>query len=188
MWIMIPSGAVRLSDFYFQNLNLSPSLIVDMTLGNGRDSKRLLDNFPKAKLIGFDIQEEAIENSRRLLDGMDQDFQLLCLCHSNVRKVLDGQLADLIVFNFGYLPGGDKDITTKKESSLFAVRESLDCLSQGGLMSLTFYPGHLEGEREYKVIMEYLQGRDQKSYRILKSSYVNQKNKPPVLVLVERLI
>lgn len=47
-----------------------------------------------------------------------------------------------------YLPGGDKDVVTEASTTIDTVVEAQRVLQDGGAISLTCYPGHLEGQRE----------------------------------------
>lgn len=51
----------------------------------------------------------------------------------------------LIAFNLGYLPGGDKTITTESETTLEALKVAKEILMPGGLISLLVYVGHPGG-------------------------------------------
>ena len=60
------------------------------------------------------------------------------------------------MFNLGYLPGGDKSITTMRETTLPAIEAAISLLGQDGILLIAVYPGHAEGEEEGKMITEYL--------------------------------
>lgn len=51
----------------------------------------------------------------------------------------------LVAFNLGYLPGGNKAITTKSETTLQALEAASRILKPGGLISLVVYVGHPGG-------------------------------------------
>lgn len=61
----------------------------------------------------------------------------------------------VIVFNLGYLPGGDKGITTHTESTLCALREALKLLRVDGLLCVTIYWGHPSGREEREAILTW---------------------------------
>ncbi|HNA62889.1 MAG TPA: class I SAM-dependent methyltransferase, partial [Rhabdochlamydiaceae bacterium] len=62
----------------------------------------------------------------------------------------------LVVYNLGYLPGGNKEITTMTQSTLLSLGVASELITQGGALSITCYPGHLEGAREEKAIAEWV--------------------------------
>jgi hypothetical protein len=92
-----------------------------------------------------------------------------------------------IVFNFGYLPGGDHAKATRSESSLTALKASLTLLKKGGLLSLCIYSGGDSGFEERDAILTWLAGLDPKQYLVIKSDYYNRPNHPPIPVLVIKL-
>lgn len=51
----------------------------------------------------------------------------------------------LIAFNLGYLPGGDKGMITRSETTLLALEAAKRILMPGGLISLVVYVGHPGG-------------------------------------------
>ncbi|KAJ6917713.1 hypothetical protein NC652_019901 [Populus alba x Populus x berolinensis] len=51
----------------------------------------------------------------------------------------------LVAFNLGYLPGGDKTITTVSETTQLALEAAKKILIPGGLISLVVYVGHPGG-------------------------------------------
>lgn len=52
----------------FKNLDLNNKLIADLACGNGDNSKALLEKFPNADVIGFDISSKACEAYRKNLN------------------------------------------------------------------------------------------------------------------------
>jgi hypothetical protein len=62
------------------------------------------------------------------------------------------------MFNLGYLPGGDKRITTMRETTMPAIEAAIDLLAPDGILNIAVYPGHEEGEAEGKMICDYLSG------------------------------
>ena len=65
------------------------------------------------RVIGFDLQPDAVESSRKLLEskGLLVRCDLHCLGHEHMAEVVQGPV-DAVMFNLGWLPGGDKRITT----------------------------------------------------------------------------
>lgn len=138
-----------------ENINKN-DIVVDMTVGNGHDTL-FLAGISK-KVLGFDIQSIAIDNTIKLLDKNNvYNYELFCVSHDKINEVLWKYKHNikLILFNLGYLPCGDKSITTNHESTLKAVINSFDILDSNGLILIVFYP-HPEGKLEAKVVLDYL--------------------------------
>lgn len=157
---------------------------------------------PKAisgRLYAFDIQPEAVNATRELLlqkgyggamdDGAASDrITVTCLGHQQMRPYF-GELmpeASAIVFNLGYLPGGDKQITTTAETTLDAVRDSLSLLKVNGLLCVTMYDGHPEGAKEKRALLRFAEELDSKLWHVSYISMLNQRNAPPEILLITR--
>ena len=61
--------------------------------------------------------------------------------HENFKNYINEEV-DCIIYNLGYLPGANKHITTKVESTIKSINEGLDLLSKHGLMLIAIYSGH----------------------------------------------
>ena len=48
----------------------------------------------------------------------------------------------LVCFNLGFLPGGDREIITRPGTSVAAVQAALDIVRPDGLVSVLAYTGH----------------------------------------------
>lgn len=116
---------------------------IDATCGNGHDTL-ILSTLNLSHLYVFDIQEKPLKKQKRL--GVRENISYHLGCHSIFLGVETS--VNLIVYNLGYLPGGNKSLTTQAETTLKSLENGLNLLSSGGLISMTLYPGHSEGARE----------------------------------------
>jgi hypothetical protein len=82
------------------------------------------------------------------------------------------------MFNLGWLPGGDKSITTLRETTLPAVETAIQLLAPGGGILLAVYPGHEEGRIEGELITEYLSTLNRKQICCSKLQIVNSPTSP----------
>lgn len=163
------------------------SIFVDATVGNGHDTEYLCQGVGQTGMvIGFDIQETAIETTKNRLEkaGVLERTQLILDGHQNLDHYVEENTLDGIVFNFGYLPGGDHSLATRSETSIEAIQKGLHALKPGGIMSLCIYSGQDTGFEEKNGILEYLTKVDQKKYVIIKSEFYNRPNNPPIPVFV----
>lgn len=166
--------------------------VVDATFGNGNDTLFL------AKLVkdsghvfGFDIQEQALINTKKLLDMNNcQNVSLFKTSHEHILtaipKKYHGKIASAI-FNLGYLPGSDKTITTNKTSTIKAIEALLKILKPNGLIVLVVYSGHQEGKIEKEALLEYAEKLNQKQYQVLMYRFINQVNDAPFIIAIEKL-
>ena len=163
---------------------------IDATAGNGNDTKLLAELVgPTGKVLAFDIQEQALENTATLLAGeqLTERVQLICESHAQMGRYAEEESVSCIVFNFGYLPGGDHQLATKKETSIKAIEEGLCLLKTGGMMSLCIYSGKDTGFEERDGILAFLKTLDSKKYLVILSSYFNRPNNPPIPVMIIKL-
>jgi len=173
---------------YMENQLKADSVVIDCTMGNGHDSLYAKELMGKSgKLYGFDIQAMALEKSKILLEAHNLSDHVFYIkdSHEHVDQYVTEKV-DLIMFNFGFLPGGDKSITTFFESSSTAIKKSFDLLKQYGIITMIFYPGHEEGKRELLQIMSDLEKIDQRDFDIHHGRFINQINNPPEYVVIQK--
>ena len=160
------------------------SIVIDATCGNGNDT---LYFAKKCKRVyGFDIQSEALVNTSKLLDkeGVD-NVTLICDSFVNMAEYIKEE-SDLIIFNLGYLPGGDKNVTTKSDETLKALDCSLNLLKCGGVLCVVVYWGHPEGKKEKEAVMQFCSNLDNHKFHSVLISKTNQENCPPQIVLIHK--
>jgi 23S rRNA U2552 (ribose-2'-O)-methylase RlmE/FtsJ len=131
---------------------------VDFTMGNGNDTLFLSKTVgPGGKIYAFDIQEAALDSTRKLLEdsGAPQNYELICASHHRVREFVKEPIK-AGMFNLGYLPrSGKKAVTTMLETTMPAVEAALELLTPDGVLIVAIYPGHEEGALEGDTLREY---------------------------------
>ena len=136
-------------------------LAIDATAGNGHDVAFLAEQVGNSgKVYAFDLQNEAIEATARLLKEKGVENVELHQCgHERMDEVLPpeimGQMT-AVTFNLGYLPGGDKSIVTRTPTTRLALRAAMDLLCPGGLLVVVAYRGHPGGPEECAAVREEL--------------------------------
>lgn len=182
------NNTVSITKTYIENYIKSGQVVLDATVGNGKDTYLLAEKVgSKGKVYGFDIQDEALENTKELLDKhkLLERVELIKDGHENIDRYISCKL-DFIIYNLGYLPGGNKEITTKASSTIKSIEKSLDLLNNNGLLLINSYIGHTNGLEENSAIENTLKSLDQKDFNVLKNTFINQKNSPPVLYIIEK--
>lgn len=165
-------------------------LCIDATAGNGWDTEFLCSLAGKSgKVLAFDIQPEALERTRQRLEraGLERRASLICRGHENMEAYAKPGTVSCIVFNFGYLPGGDHGLATKPETSLRALEAGLRLLQPGGLMSLCIYSGGDTGFEEREALLAFLRELGDREYLVVRCEYFNRRKDPPLPVLVVKL-
>lgn len=161
---------------------------VDATAGNGRDTLFL------ARLVGscgrvytFDIQQEALQRTAALLKQSD--------LHRRATLIHDGhesmafhvcEPVAAVMFNLGYLPGGDRTIVSRPETTLQGLESALQLLKPGGVVTLVLYPGHEPGVKEKKALLDYCRGLDSAAFGVIYTRLLNRGGSPPELLTVKK--
>lgn len=165
-------------------------ICIDATAGNGYDTLTLCEAAgADGKVIAFDIQEEAVKSTKERLaeHGMLSRAEVVLDSHIHMKNYAEEESVSCITFNFGYLPGGDHSLATKKETSIRAVEEGLSLLKKGGMMSLCIYSGGDSGFEERDALLAFLKELDRKKYLVIVSEYYNRPNHPPIPALIIKM-
>lgn len=163
-------------------------VVIDATMGNGYDTVYLGNLVGETgKVYAFDVQEEALTSTRKkvIRDNMEDRVELILDGHENLDKYVKEDVS-CVVFNLGYLPRAKHMVITKPDTTLEAIKKSLELLKPNGVISIAAYIGHEGGLDEKNYICEYLDNLDQKQYNVLLMEFTNQINNPPQLILVEK--
>ena len=136
-------------------------MVIDATAGNGHDTQFLAELVGTAgRVWAFDIQELALNNtSRRLEDAGLTNVELIRSDHAEMHEHVPGSAAGrvaAVMFNLGYLPGGDRQVTTQPSSSGLAIRRAIELLKPGGVITILAYTGHDGGAREARSVEDTL--------------------------------
>ena len=164
------------------------AVAVDATMGTGRDTLWLCGLVgPSGRVYAFDVQQQAVERTRALLEakGMAERAILLHVGHERMAQHVP-EPADAVMFNLGWLPGAEHGVTTRKETTLEAVNAALTILRPEGLLTICVYPGHDEGKRELEALTEWASALDPKRFDAMLRRYMNQPNDPPRLIVVKK--
>jgi hypothetical protein len=157
---------------------------VDATLGNGNDTLFLSNLLPMGKVFSFDIQMSAIEKFKQNNENCS-NVMLIHDGHENIDKYPVG-IPKVIMFNLGYLPGGDEKIITKAESTTAAVGKGLKLLCPGGIMTIIIYSGHEGGAEERDSVLELVRNLNARDFSVMETQFSNGKKLAPLLVVIEK--
>ena len=161
-------------------------VLVDFTMGNGYDTCYLCSLVPCGTVYAFDIQKQALVNTKERLDDANVTTNAILIhdSHSNAKEYINGEI-DGGMFNLGYRPGGDKNVHTMHESTLIAVKDAVNMLKKGGVLVISVYPGHDEGKIEGEMLLDMLSMYDKKFYSVSRFHLVNSPD-APFVIAVER--
>lgn len=174
---------LHLAHSYWEKQPHEGTWAIDATCGNGHDTKVLSEIFEG--VIAIDIQQVALDNTRSLLGNLSH-IHYFHQSHASFPPLAHLKPISLIVYNLGYLPGGNKEKTTHTTTTLESIRRALVLVSKSGLISITCYPGHSEGAREEKALLELAKGLDPSIWSVCHHRWLN-KNRAPSLLLLEKI-
>ncbi|WMM26493.1 class I SAM-dependent methyltransferase [Tissierella sp. MB52-C2] len=163
-------------------------VVVDCTVGNGNDTILLARLVGKTgRVYGFDIQKKALDITKESLacENLDNDVRLIHDGHENIDLYIKEKV-DFIIYNLGYLPKGNKNIKTNKDTTLKSLRKAINILNDNGIILITCYIGHEGGLEEKEEVERFLKSLDQKQFNVVKYDFINQINYPPILYGVEK--
>ncbi|MBT8778922.1 class I SAM-dependent methyltransferase [Akkermansia muciniphila] len=164
--------------------------VADATAGNGHDTvflARLAG--PAGHVHAFDVQEEAIRSTRERLEEaglLTPSVHLHLASHDRLAELVSGPVK-AIVFNLGYLPGGDKKTVTRTDSTLAALEQAAALIAPNGLLSVMCYPGHEGGDAEAEAVEAFLSRLPHHTWRTGKYQLLNTGSPAPFQVCAFRL-
>lgn len=168
-------------------------LAVDATLGNGRDAVLLAEAVGAAgRVFCFDIQELAIRRASERLTaaGMLDRVTIFRAGHEDLAEHLPSEARGRVraaTFNLGFLPGSDRRVITKPETTLAALMTLLPFMAPGGVVSIAVYTGHPGGQAEGEAIAAWCAALDPTLWRAVRHEQVNKPVNREVLYLLEHL-
>lgn len=154
---------------------------IDFTCGQGFDTCFLAAHCQH--VFGFDIQMEAIKLTKQALAERKLSAELILASHAEAADTVDQFKAG--IFNLGYLPHGDKTITTQPLEVISALDQMLPKLLAGGRIVLVLYPGFAQGLTESVEIETYCEKLPAKIYDVTRIQLTN-RYKAPYLLLIDK--
>ncbi|MBI2354506.1 MAG: methyltransferase domain-containing protein [Deltaproteobacteria bacterium] len=183
-------GPVPLSHLLLRQFVRPGDTAVDATCGNGNDTLLLAELVgASGRVWAFDIQEEAVGQTaaRLAAAGHAGRVEIIRSGHEYLAEHVGGGVS-AVVFNLGYLPGGDRTVITRSETTLAALEQALDILKPGGILAVTVYPGHDGGGHERRSVDAWATGRDPRKFHSWRLGQVNVPTTAPYLVMIQKAL
>lgn len=184
------SNLIRQCHAHVKRVLKKDDVAIDCTVGNGNDTVFLANIVGKNGLIiGFDVQKNAINSTKNNLikNNVEAEVCLICENHANILENVDSvhhKKIKVIMFNLGYLPGGDKTLVTTPENTILAFDGALKILKKGGSLVVMVYVGHPGGENEWLSIQEWFCSLDENNYNL--SFLVPPEQKGPKVFFIRK--
>lgn len=166
----------------------SGDIAVDATCGTGQDTLALARAVgEKGQVYAFDIQKKALLLTEgRLHSHGITNVHLLRKSFASMSSHIPENSAAAVVFNLGYLPGGDHSITTTADETMKGLDAALRTVRQGGIITVVLYDGHKAGREEKERVLEWAESLDPKRYHAAYVNFINQKNSPPEIMWITK--
>lgn len=181
--------AVNISHLLLRQILCHGDTVVDATCGNGHDTVMLAYLIgEEGHVYGFDIQEQAIKNTRDKLasEGLEKRVSLFHCGHELIKEQVPRPVK-AIIFNLGYLPGGNHLVITQKDTTIQAIKDGLDILSIGGVIILVLYPGHPGGEDEMNAVIDFTKCLSKQEWDVINIKHLNRKMGAPRLLVLQKI-
>lgn len=133
-------------------------VVIDATVGNGHDTLFLAECVGNTGIVyGFDLQVAALAAAHKRLTAHNAAAQTVLIeaDHARMAEYLPPEVyhrVKAVMFNLGYLPGGDKRLITHSASTLAALQHACEWLAPHGIVTLIAYPGHPGGAAETQAV------------------------------------
>lgn len=168
--------------------------VIDATCGTGVDTLSLAELTGKhGHVYAFDIQQAAILQSKNRLTNAANyaslgHVQFVADSHSDMSKYIreehQGHIA-AVMFNLGYLPGGNQEIITEPSSTVAALQHAISLLRKGGIITCVLYPGHAGGADEAHHVELWMKNLPTSLVHVVKYEQL-QRDNSPYLIALER--
>ncbi len=182
-------NALGLSHQYAAAVIKPGDTVVDATCGNGGDTAFLAGLVgPAGRVIGFDIQPAALAKTRQRLEAAS--FLDRCTLHLASHDQMAAYVAPgvrAVLFNLGYLPGGDHQIGTRAETTLPAIRQALRLVCPGGIVLICLYYGGDSGLAEHDAVLACVRTLPVAYFAVQQIEMVNATACPPIFICCEKI-
>lgn len=161
-------------------------VVIDATAGNGHDTVFLAECVGESgKVLAFDVQEDAIRSARARVAtaGLLARVEFHLKSHGRMAEHAQPGSVAVVMFNLGYLPGHDHEVTTGTTETAQALTISSDLLKSGGVLSVVCYPGHAAGLEEAAAVESWMAARGNDGWRVARYAMLGTRSPAPFLLL-----
>ena len=181
-----PPRPTALAQTLLRPLIREGNLVIDATAGNGYDTLFLAECVGAAgKVLAFDVQEAALVSARsRLAEaGYGGRVKYFHESHATMDSHTDEGSAAVVMFNLGYLPGENHELTTETSETLAALEMAARVLKSGGVLSVVCYPGHEAGAVEAEAVETWMSVLTADGWRVARYGAIGTRRPAPFLLV-----
>lgn len=164
-------------------------VVIDATAGNGHDTVFLAECVGvTGKVLAFDVQQAALVAARNRLAeaGYQERVEFFHEPHSKMGAYASHETVAVIMFNLGYLPGEDHELTTLTGETLAALEVAVRTIKPGGALSVICYPGHASGAEEAEAVEALMSQLTGQGWRVAKYGAIGTRRPAPFLLVATK--
>src|SRR5512137_1186924 len=168
---MFPPRPTELAWTLLRGAVQAGDLVIDATAGNGHDTVFLAGCVGEnGRVLAFDVQEAAIRSASERVEtaGFSSRVEFHQASHASIAEHAKPGSVTVVMFNLGYLPGEDHQLTTESAETISALDAAALVLKPGGIISVVCYPGHEAGVGESAAVETWMASRAANGWRIAK--------------------
>ena len=192
---MQPISLVNVAHILIKEVLYPGDIAIDATVGNGHDTLFLAEQVsPSGRVFGFDIQQTAIDSTRAKANArwkmLPVNLTLIHASHADMAEKIPAHYhgnISAIMFNLGYLPGGDKSIITRTDTTVTALTIAKRMLSSNGIITVMAYPGHPGGDLETDQVKSWCKQLDEDQFKISIIYSSENKESAPKLFVIRKM-
>lgn len=179
----IPPRPTHLAHDIIRSRLRAGDIVIDATTGNGFDTEFLVECVGETgRVLAFDIQASALKSAKQRV-GENAWVEFFHASHRTMADHAAEGTVSLVMFNLGYLPGQNHQITTEVGETLETLKVAADLIKKGGIISVICYPGHTEGVDEALEVERCLVDWAEHGWRIAKYQLLGTRKPAPFLLL-----
>lgn len=183
---MFPPRPTELAWTLLRSAVQEGDLVIDATAGNGHDTVFLAGCVGESgRVLAFDVQQAAIRSAseRVAATGVSPRVEFHQESHATIAGHAKPGSVAAVMFNLGYLPGEDHQLTTETAETLAALDAAALVLKPGGVISVVCYPGHDAGVGESAAVEDWMIQRAADGWRIAKYAMLGTLRPAPFLLV-----
>jgi Putative rRNA methylase len=137
-------------------------------------------------VLAFDVQEAALASARVRVGEMGWvDFHHES--HTQMAARAAVETIAVVMFNLGYLPGENHELTTESGETLAALEMAARLIKSGGALSVICYPGHPAGAEEAVAVEAWMTALAARGWRVARYGALGTRRVAPFLLLAGKL-
>lgn len=181
-----PPRPTALAQDFLRPLFTDGDIAIDATAGNGHDTAFLAECVgASGRVLAFDVQAAAVAATRDRLTaaGLAERVEIFHESHAAMADRTGGKAVAAVMFNLGYLPGGNRELTTATAETLAGLEAAARVLKPGGVLTVVCYPGHPGGDAEAVAVEDWLSARAADGWRVARYGAIATRRPAPFLLV-----